>query len=198
MPFQAAPRRARRRDLPGLPRDRRNAAAAHPGREERSPAGAAFAWFNTTLLLDEPDAIAQALEPLAGIDVASGRGGDRRRRTRSPPTSAIATRRAARRAAPPSCRARRARPTGRCATRHPRSYSTTRRAAPRGGWLPAARGLRRADRKPRSGRSSAARPAERPAAGAGRLPRRPRDPGGRGDHGARTTSRPTAAQPSGR
>jgi 2-hydroxychromene-2-carboxylate isomerase len=43
----------------------------HPGREHAVLRALQFGWFTTTLLLDEDDALATALEPVAGIDAGA-------------------------------------------------------------------------------------------------------------------------------
>ncbi len=65
-------------------------------------------------------------------------------------------------------------------------------AAARGRGLPAAGGIRRADRQPRLD-ARAPRTRRRPPRGARRLPRRPRHGGGRGDHGPQQRPRRSAA-----
>ncbi len=70
MPFAAAPRTR----LVATGRACRAVVAArlaHPGREFAVLRALAFAWFNSSLLLDEDAAIAAALEELDGIDAAT-------------------------------------------------------------------------------------------------------------------------------
>ena len=119
MPFLSEPRaRASRR--PGA-RAGRSSPRACSIRHASSEVFRALqlGWFTTTLVLDEDEDIARALEPVGGLDVAGGRRGDRRRGARSRPTRPTSGRRAPPRAAPRTSRARRARPTGRCAIRRP-------------------------------------------------------------------------------
>jgi len=70
MPFAAAPRSR----LVGTGRACRAVVAtrlAHPGREFAALRALAFGWFTTATLMDEDEAIAAALEGVAGIDAAS-------------------------------------------------------------------------------------------------------------------------------
>lgn len=68
MPFAAQPRARVLATYPGC----RTVVATrmlYPGRERDVLRALQFAWFNTTLLLDEADAIAQALRSVEGLDV---------------------------------------------------------------------------------------------------------------------------------
>ena len=70
MPFAAAPR-ARLVATGRACRAVVAARLAHPGREFAVQRALAFAWFNTSLLLDEAEGIATALAKVEGIDVAT-------------------------------------------------------------------------------------------------------------------------------
>ena len=107
-----------------------------PPRERDVLRALQFAWFTTTLLLDEDDDIARALARVDGLDVDAVVAAIDDARRRSRPTSRTSARRARPRAGPRTSRARRARPTDRCATRRPRWSSRARDGAAH--WRPAA------------------------------------------------------------
>ena len=197
MPFLLEPPRER---IAGTGRACRAIVATRrldPGREEQVLRALQLGWFTTTLAARRGRGDRAALERVAGRRRRGGRGRDRRAATARRVRGRQGARRAPPRAAPPSSRARRARPTGRCATRRLRSSS---RAPTGDAWRPAAFSRSRPTTcwSPTSTRSStAAAPAEEPAGGAARVPRRARHPGGRGDHGAQQ-QQPDRAAPSAR